>query len=207
MHRGLHVGRDEMVGARRCAASAAVRLRAFRRADRRSRPRNSRRWRRCRCVPPSYKPAVRQGSSRPPRPCRPPTRSRAARIVASMSRMPEILVELAHPAERRLKLIGNVGVELDPRLEPPEQIGRDRQIARLGELVAFAADAGIDPENLLDDDDRRARGRPPVRRYRRRRPRRRRTYRYGSSRSCSLSLLRHALAGHIGASVQREGWR
>ena len=54
-----------------------------------------------------------------------------------------------------LELVGHVRIELDARLEPPEQVGREGEIALLGPMVAFAPDALVDPEYLLDDDDRR----------------------------------------------------
>jgi hypothetical protein len=68
-----------------------------------------------------------------------------------------VLVELLHQAERALEFVRNVGVELDAGLEPPEQVGRQRQIAQGGPMVAFAANALVDPEYLLDHDDRAAR--------------------------------------------------
>src|SRR3546814_7631166 len=73
------------------------------------------------------------------------------------SDLARILVELAHQPQRTLEFGGDIGIEFDRWLEPPEQVGRQRKIARFGQPVALAADAGIDPENLLDDDDRRAR--------------------------------------------------
>ena len=46
-----------------------------------------------------------------------------------------------------------IGVELDARLEPPEQIRRNGKIAVFCQLVAFAPDAGVHPEDLMDHDD------------------------------------------------------
>jgi hypothetical protein len=45
-----------------------------------------------------------------------------------------VLVEPAHQVERLLELVGHVGIELDFRLEPPEQVGSERQIALLAHL-------------------------------------------------------------------------
>ena len=66
-----------------------------------------------------------------------------------------VLVETAHQAERALQLLGHVGIELDVRLQSPEQVGRDSQIPGGGERVALAADTLVDAKDLLDDDDRR----------------------------------------------------
>jgi hypothetical protein len=41
-----------------------------------------------------------------------------------------VLVELLEKAERLLELLRHVGIELDARLEPPEQVGRERDIAQ-----------------------------------------------------------------------------
>ena len=69
-----------------------------------------------------------------------------------------ILVEAGDIGECLLHLFGDVSVQLDMRIDAPEQVGRDRQITGAGPAVAFAADAFIDAENLLDDDDRRLGG-------------------------------------------------
>ena len=68
-----------------------------------------------------------------------------------------VLVEPAHQPERLLELGLDVGIELDPGLEPPEQVGREREIAVGGEPVALAADSRVHAEDLLDHHDRRAR--------------------------------------------------
>ena len=70
-----------------------------------------------------------------------------------------VLVEPLHQPERLLELLGQVGIELDARLDPPEQVRRDADIAQRRHMVALAANALVDAENLLDDDDR-ALGRP-----------------------------------------------
>ena len=70
---------------------------------------------------------------------------------------PLVLVEPAHQLERGLEFILDVRIKLDVGLEPAEQVGGEREVAFGGELVAFAANAGVHPENLLDYHDRRAR--------------------------------------------------
>src|SRR3546814_1703781 len=67
-----------------------------------------------------------------------------------------ILVELAHQPQRTLEFGGDIGIEFDRWLEPPEQVGRQRKIARFGQPVALAEDAGIAPDKHLDGDERRA---------------------------------------------------
>ena len=78
-----------------------------------------------------------------------------------------VLVEAVHQVERLLELGPDVGIELDSGLEPPEQVGREREIAVLRPVVALAPDALVDPEYLLDDDDRRRAASRPARRHRR----------------------------------------
>ena len=68
-----------------------------------------------------------------------------------------VLVELPHQIERALEFWLDVGIELYPRLEPPEQVGRDGEITVLGQSVALAADAGVHSEDFLDHHDCRAR--------------------------------------------------
>ena len=65
-----------------------------------------------------------------------------------------VLVEPAHQVKRLAHLVGNVGVQLDTGRDLVEKIGRDGQIACLGQRVALAADTGIHAEDFLDDDDR-----------------------------------------------------
>ncbi len=68
-----------------------------------------------------------------------------------------VLVEGAEQVEPALELVGDIGIELDARLDPPEQVGGEREIAVGGEPVAFPPDARVHAENFLDHDDRRAR--------------------------------------------------
>ena len=68
-----------------------------------------------------------------------------------------ILVEFAHQVERTLEFRFDIGVEFDTGFEPPEEIGCDREIAILGQLVAFAADSRVHAEDFLDHEDRGAR--------------------------------------------------
>src|SRR3546814_3773838 len=68
-----------------------------------------------------------------------------------------VLVELAHQVQRLLELALDVGIKLHAGLQTPEEVGREREIAEVCHMVAFAADAFIDAEYLLDDDDRRDR--------------------------------------------------
>jgi hypothetical protein len=65
-----------------------------------------------------------------------------------------VLVELPHQSERELELSGHIGIKLHARLDPPEEVGREREIAKACPMVALTADALIDPENLLDHDHR-----------------------------------------------------
>ena len=100
VHRLLRFGRDEAVGGRDMQhqrVGDGVLLAA---ASGRSRPRNSRRRHRRRCAPRSCRRAARPGSSRPRRPCRTPSGSR--RIVDRRLDIADaqVLVELAHQAER-----------------------------------------------------------------------------------------------------------
>ncbi len=67
-----------------------------------------------------------------------------------------VLVESAHQIERAVEFALHVGIELDARLEPPEQVRRDGDVSVFGQPVALAADAGVHPEDLLDHDNCRA---------------------------------------------------
>src|SRR5438309_4228393 len=67
---------------------------------------------------------------------------------------PLVLVETPHQVERALELRFDVGIQLNSRLEFPEKVWRYCEIALPGEPVALAADAFVDPEYLLDHDDR-----------------------------------------------------
>jgi hypothetical protein len=68
-----------------------------------------------------------------------------------------ILIELPEQSKGFLQFGRDIGVQLDMGTDPPEQVWRIGQIARLGPIVAFLADAFVDAEDFLDDDDRRGR--------------------------------------------------
>src|SRR3546814_5167738 len=68
---------------------------------------------------------------------------------------PVVGVILAEIAERLLEFGFDIGAELDPGGEAPEDVGRDRQIALGRPVVAFLADAFIDAEDFGDDDEDR----------------------------------------------------
>ena len=57
-------------------------------------------------------------------------------------------------AEGLVQLGLDIGIELDPRCETPEDVRRDRQIALLRPLVGLLANPRVDPEDLRNDDDR-----------------------------------------------------
>ena len=118
------------------------------------------RWRRRRCGS-----AVRK-ASRPPRqkPTAPtlplqPASSRTWAMVAAMSLTPSVDVEGVEELERPLPLgLGLVG-DVDARLDAPEEVGADGEVALRGEVVGDAAHDRVDAEDLLDDDDGRGLGR------------------------------------------------
>ena len=67
---------------------------------------------------------------------------------------PVVGVILAEIAERLLKFGLDIGAELHPGREAPEDVGCDREIAFGRPIVAFLADAFVDAEDFGDDDDR-----------------------------------------------------
>lgn len=64
---------------------------------------------------------------------------------------------LLHIAKCLLQLMGHIGVQLNARGKPPEDIGRHGQVAECSPFIDFAAYPFVEAEDLGNDDDGRSR--------------------------------------------------
>ncbi len=83
-----------------------------------------------------------------------------AQVVHGLFHVPgaQVVVEPVVAVERRHPVVRVVGIEDHVRPQPPEQVGHEADIARLGEFVGVRLHRVVDAPDLHDRDDRPRRG-------------------------------------------------